>query len=610
MINVFRAVSQKCFKDSAYKVVLNTANHNRQLVAVNFNANLLAAIFEGSSFGLIFLALQILEDPETLKIFFGSRLFNFLGVQILLENMSIGQVFVCIIIAAITLQYLRNTLEYVGAVSSDYLSARIQAQMTERIFRHILSFSFNCSSQYKVGDLTSYINLAAPTVRNELFFWNMIIINVMTALAQLVLLLAISPLLSLITVVLSLGLFAIQKILIPKISKTAKAATNAQVAVVKHITESIQGLRVIHTFSSVKRTANRLNQLEQKLVPQLEAQARSLRLIAPFSRSMTLTSIGLILVLGFEVLQSQSAALLSSLITFLAVLNRLTTYLNQIINASGKIAQNSGDFNRLSEILSTADKEFVCSGSEQFGGLKEKIYFEDIFLRYKENEKLVLTNISFSINKGEVVALVGGSGAGKSSIADLLIGLYQPTKGQILIDGLNLAEYTIETWREHLGVVSQDTFIFNDSILENLRYGKPNASLQEIQDAAIAAQAHQFIEDLPDGYETIVGERGYRLSGGQRQRIALARALLKKPSIMILDEATSALDSNSEKLIQQAINQLKHDCTILVIAHRLSTITEADTILVLEQGKILEQGNHRALLNQEGHYYQYWLKQS
>ncbi|BAW97780.1 ABC-type multidrug/protein/lipid transport system, ATPase component (plasmid) [[Synechococcus] sp. NIES-970] len=597
-------------QNPAYRVVLGTINYNRGLIALNFNANLLSAVFEGSSFGLIFLALQAIASPDaTAQVFNNSFLAN-TGFSAFVAQLSQGQLFVGLIVLAITLQYLRNALEYAGAVSSDYLSARIQALMTEKIFRQVMSFSFACASRYKVGDLTSYITLAAPTVNREIFYWNRLFLNVMTAIAQLVVLLVISPLLFLVTLLVSAGLFWFQKFLLPRIRQTALSVTQFQVGVSKHITESIQGLRVLHTFASQGRSIQTLQALQRDLVPQLEKQSRLIQLATPLGRSLTLTSIGLILLAGYSILQSRSTELLPVLVTFLAVLNRLTLYLNSITACLGVLAQNAGDFQRLEEILQTEDKEFIQSGTVIFKTLKDRIEFRGVSLKYPQTERWALRDVSFALPRGKVVALVGESGAGKSSIADLLIGLYQATQGNIYVDGTSLEEYDLQSWRSQLGVVSQDTFVFNDSILENIRYGKPNATDEEVTQAAIAAQADQFICDLPEAYQTVVGERGYRLSGGQRQRLALARAILKQPQVLILDEATSALDSKSEQLVQEALGQFQESCSILVIAHRLSTITDADEILVLEQGAIVQQGNHHNLLSQPGKYKDYWLRQS
>jgi ATP-binding cassette subfamily B protein/subfamily B ATP-binding cassette protein MsbA len=209
-----------------------------------------------------------------------------------------------------------------------------------------------------------------------------------------------------------------------------------------------------------------------------------------------------------------------------------------------------------------------------------------------------------------MLALVGPSGAGKSSIADLLVGLYAPTEGRILIDGVPMDQLDLTSWQRQLGVVSQDTFLFNATLAENIAFGTPRATRARIEAAAEAAQAAGFIEALPQGYDTLVGERGYRLSGGQRQRISLARAILREPELLILDEATSALDSQSERLVQEAIERFERNHTVLVIAHRLSTIVRADQILVLDRGRIKERGPHEALLAEEGLYAELWRQQA
>jgi ATP-binding cassette subfamily B protein/subfamily B ATP-binding cassette protein MsbA len=214
--------------------------------------------------------------------------------------------------------------------------------------------------------------------------------------------------------------------------------------------------------------------------------------------------------------------------------------------------------------------------------------------------------MSLEMPRGKTIAFVGSSGAGKSSILDLLLRLYEPTQGAILIDGVDLRTYSTGSWRNYLGVVSQDISIFNDTVEENIRFGALHATAQDVCHAAEQAGLESFIYSLPEGYNTIVGERGFRLSGGQRQRLALARALLRNPDILILDEATSNLDSYSESLIQDALERLRSERTILIVAHRLSTIMNADQIYVLDQGDLIEQGNHSSLLAQKGVYARFW----
>jgi ATP-binding cassette subfamily B protein/subfamily B ATP-binding cassette protein MsbA len=265
---------------------------------------------------------------------------------------------------------------------------------------------------------------------------------------------------------------------------------------------------------------------------------------------------------------------------------------------------------RLNNILREEDKEFVSNTGLPFHTFNHEIHFNDVGLRYPKSTREVIQGVSFTIPRGKTVALVGSSGAGKSSLLDLLLRLYEPVQGEILVDGVPLQKIDINEWRSKIGVVTQDIFIFNDTIEANILFGSLEASKEEVIDAAKAAGAHQFIQNLPEGYHTAVGERGYRLSGGERQRIALARALIRKPCLLILDEATSSLDTHSEKIIQETLHHLKHRVSMLIVAHRLSTIVHADQIYVVEKGKIIESGVHQELVKMQGRYAYLWRLQS
>jgi ATP-binding cassette subfamily B protein/subfamily B ATP-binding cassette protein MsbA len=271
--------------------------------------------------------------------------------------------------------------------------------------------------------------------------------------------------------------------------------------------------------------------------------------------------------------------------------------------------RNSAYLSRLNEILTTEDKQLRRLGGRPFAAIESAIVFDNVSLDYGTGGLPSLHQINLAIPRGKTVALVGASGSGKSSLADLLVGLYAPTKGRIMVDGVDLAGFDLISWQQKLGVVGQDTFLFNASLRDNIAFGYPQASDRQIEAAAEQAQAAGFIRDLPEGFATLVGERGYRLSGGQRQRISLARALLRKPELLILDEATSALDSHSEQLVQQALKRGPDQCT-LVIAHRLSTIREADQIVVLDHGQIVETGSHEELLKLQRYYAALWQQQS
>jgi ATP-binding cassette, subfamily B, bacterial MsbA len=235
------------------------------------------------------------------------------------------------------------------------------------------------------------------------------------------------------------------------------------------------------------------------------------------------------------------------------------------------------------------------------GPLKKSLEFKSVSFEYVKGHP-VLKNISFKVSKGEVVALVGPSGGGKTTLVDLVPRFYQPTSGQILWDGKDLSRIKLASLRAQVGIVTQETILFHDSILKNIAYGRPGASFWNVQEAAKAAYAREFIDNSPQGFNTMIGDRGVKLSGGQRQRLAIARAILKNPPVLILDEATSALDTESEQLVQKALNQLMGHRTTLVIAHRLSTVRRADRILVIDKGRIVEQGRHTALLGKRGLY--------
>jgi ATP-binding cassette subfamily B protein/subfamily B ATP-binding cassette protein MsbA len=306
---------------------------------------------------------------------------------------------------------------------------------------------------------------------------------------------------------------------------------------------------------------------------------------------------------------SRSSGVLPSLVTFVVALQRLNGTFGTIATSLAALNTNAALLDLLNKLLEPADKQFRRRSGLKFKSLQQGITLRNLTLQYGPELQPALRNINLNIPSGSTVALVGSSGAGKSSLADLLVGLYEPTEGQMLVDGKPLNDFDLISWQQQLGVVSQDTFLFNATIAENISHGSPNATRAQIVEAAEKAQAAGFISDLPDGYDTLIGERGYLLSGGQRQRLSLARAILRDPELLILDEATSALDTQSERLVQQAIDQFERQHTVLVIAHRLSTIVKADLICVLEKGQIVEQGNHQELLEKHGIYAGLWRQQ-
>jgi ATP-binding cassette, subfamily B, bacterial len=385
--------------------------------------------------------------------------------------------------------------------------------------------------------------------------------------------------------------------------KQLKKQTQARMAELTGIlmeTLSVSGVLLIKVFGARKRETRRLREKA------LEVQAASLRqnLVGRWFQMLMklfedLGPAAVYAVGGYLVITGELG--LGTVLAFVTLLKKLYSPAADLAGVHVDVVTSYGYFER---VLSVLDLEPAIKNAPHALALEDvkgALTFEDVSFAYAESEA-TLSNINLEIAPGESVAVVGPSGAGKSTLAALTLRLYDPTSGRILLDGHDYRDIKLKTLREHIAVVSQETYLFHASIADNLRYARPEASLDELKAAARAAQIDDFVSGLPQGYDTLVGERGYRLSGGERQRIAIARAILADPKILILDEATSALDSTNERLIQAALEPLLAGRTSLIIAHRLSTIQKANRIVSIDQGRIVEVGSHHALLERRGLY--------
>jgi len=377
-----------------------------------------------------------------------------------------------------------------------------------------------------------------------------------------------------------------------------RATASAEQTVI--VNEFLTGIRQIRTFRTAKQWIERFRR-ENEAFSRL--YSRDLLWLGIPKSLMEFTAVGLLLgfLLFLRLFEAQGFELALPKLGVFAValvqlLPALTNFGRMRMELLGTLPEAEMVYHSLSGPVPKRK-----DGMKVLGTLEKGIAFKDVTFAYEDRDVL-LNGLNLRVEKGKVTGLVGSSGAGKTTVINLILGLFEPTYGKVCIDGISLQEYKLDTWLSRVGFVSQDPFIYHATVADNIMFGRNGHSMQRVVEAARIANAHGFISELPDGYETLVGERGMKLSGGQQQRIAIARAILDDPGVLILDEATSSLDSISEKLVQDAIESASKDRTVLIIAHRLSSIRNADKIIVLDQGQVVEEGSHEELLGKRGHY--------
>jgi subfamily B ATP-binding cassette protein MsbA len=495
---------------------------------------------------------------------------------------------------------LKNLTKYLGNNVNVRLGEGISKSIRDQLFRKMMSLSMDYFNRSKVGDNISFITNSVATMNGAV---SPIFLTVFRQPIEIALFLAVlfsySPFLTMIAFSTSIGSLLIIKLSTKAIKMYASRMLFSMHALTSLIQEMISGIRLVKTTASEDKATHQFEQETQRYVKASVKNQKLVDLVPVLNEILAISALCAVLYVGGNQVYDKELKP-QELMTFLFALFSIMSPIAQLTNTPAVIQKGIVAAETVFDIID--QQPTVKNGNTSIHTFTSSITVDNLHFSYDGNHE-VLHDINLNIDKGKTIALVGQSGSGKSTMSDLIVRLYDPNKGSICIDGINIKEFSIEEYRQLFGIVSQDSFLFNDTIAENICFGKNIISEDEMIYAAKMANAHDFIISLPMGYQTKIGDRGVLLSGGQKQRLAIARALVRKPQILIFDEATSALDAESEHLVQEAIHNLLHGRTAVIIAHRLSTIIDADCIYVFDNGSIAESGTHKELLEKGGIYF-------
>ncbi len=565
---------------------------------LTFILALVGTLFYGIGIGLFVPLLETLQAGTNSE--YSSWLLK--EINYLYSILHISSTFFILLIS----MFIIISLKIFFTVMHNYIGNKLCVDLAQWLRAQSIKSLLNVGISYyhrkKIGNLINTIVREAQEGAQSVYLFISLIVQIFTLVMYGILM----SLLSWKLMLLAVGIFAVASLLIQfrirKGERLSKSGLEKRNQIASKLLELFSGIKVVKAYQQEENEIRSIgNILNEARTVEFSKRLNATLVVATSEFTMAL-SLVVIIFLSVQIFELNFAVL----ITFLFILSRLAPDVTKFNTYRTTLAEAIVPLEKTLNLISPDNKPHIMNGRMIIDGFHDCIAFNNIHFCYNEDEGFVLKNVCFEIKNREIVALVGSSGGGKSTLIELLLRLYDTTKGVITVDGVDIKDIDIASWRSKIGLVMQDNFLFHDTIANNIAYGKIDASYDEIVKAAEKAYIHEYIMNTSQGYNTIVGDRGICLSGGQRQRIALARALIKKPEILILDEAMSALDVQSEYNIQNAIEKIRGDCTIIIVAHRFSTIEKADKIIVIENGEVVEIGTQAELLANKEHYAKYY----
>ncbi len=525
------------------------------------------------------------------------------GTVILWEKDRALHMIICLAAVMILLVLIAAYSNFFISNYGHVMGAKMEYDMRNEIFNHYQKLSFSFFDNQKVGQLMSRITNDLFDI-SELFHHGPedIVISIIKFSGSFIILMCINWKLALWGCAIIPVMFVYAYIVNVKMKRAFKRNREKVADINAQIEDNLSGIRVVKSFANEDIEMEKFNEGNRRF---LESKKNSYLYMGTYHSGLSAFTnlITIIVIIAGGIFITSHTISVSDLITFLLYINNFIEPVNKLINFTEQFQNGITGYERFLEILEIEPD----ISDENAGNTPEKlageIAFKQVSFQYPDNDDYVLRNVNFQVKEGEYVALVGLSGAGKTTLCSLIPRFYDVTEGEISIDGMDVRSIKLKNLRDNIGIVQQDVYLFAGTVFENIRYGKPDATREEVIAAAKNANAHDFIMGLPNGYDTDIGQRGIKLSGGQKQRLSIARVFLKNPPILIFDEATSALDNESEKVVQESLEKLAENRTTLVIAHRLSTIRNAQRIVVLDENGIAEEGTHKELLERQGIYY-------